>query len=273
MINPEINEIEKKLKEPFERKDVEFRIAKVDKTTRKALALPYLSSRALLDRLDDLFGIDGWKDSYTVLNNSITCKLSIKLGDDWITKENAASFANTESPNEAFSDALSQAAVKFGLGRDLDNLPDVYVDILESKPENPKKKVHFYHSDEFTGWWEEPDLASLTMKDGKTSESQSPQPDYSELSLPQKLDYLLKLGIIRKKKYDNYFKKINDKTTAPGLLRYFEKQFDLLQRLYVLTGRNKMSDDTRATIYKRIMASKMTGFTLIDNELKELEVA
>ena len=103
-------------------------------------------------------------------------------------------------------------------------------------------------------------------------ESQSTELDYSELTLPQKLDHLFGLEIIRKKKYDNYFTKMNDKTTAPGLLRYFEKQFDLLHRLYLLAG-NKMSDDTRATIYKRIMSSKMKDFSLIDNELKNMEAA
>ena len=107
----------------------------------------------------------------------------------------------------------------------------------------------------------------------EASESQSTELDYSELTLPQKMDHLFNLEIIRKKKYDNYFYKINDKTTAPGLLRYFEKQFDLLHRLYLLAKLNKMSDDTRATIYKRVMSSKMKNFTEIDNELKNMEAA
>lgn len=264
----QVNELEKKLKESVSISDIGFHIAKVDRNIRKALAQPYLSSRALLDRLDDLCGIEGWYDSYAVLYNCVICKLSIKLGDDWISKEGAASFA--ESLDEASSYALSQAAVKFGIGRDLMNLPDIYVDIMESKPENSKNEVHFYRSDELSGWWEEPDRALLTEGNIDASES---EPDYKELTLPQKLDLLLKLGIIRKKKYDNYFKKINDTTTAQGLLRYFERQFDLLHRLYVLAGLNKMSDDTRATIYKRIMASKMADFPVIDNELKTMEAA
>ena len=106
----------------------------------------------------------------------------------------------------------------------------------------------------------------------EASESLSTELDYSELTIPQKLDHLFELEIIRKKQYDNYFTKINDKKTAPGLLRYFEKQFDLLHRLYLLAG-NKMSDDTRATIYKRIMSSKMKDFSFIDNELKNMEAA
>ena len=104
------------------------------------------------------------------------------------------------------------------------------------------------------------------------AEAQSTELDYSELTLQLKLDHLLQLEIIRKKQYDNYFTKINDKKTAPGLLRYFEKQFDLFHRLYLLAG-NKMSDDTRATIYKRIMSSKMKDFSFIDDELKNMEAA
>lgn len=106
-----------------------------------------------------------------------------------------------------------------------------------------------------------------------TSEPQSTELDYAELTLPQKLDHLFQLEIIRKKKYDNYYLKINDKKTAQGLLRYFEKQFDLLHRLYLLAKLNKMSDDTRATIYKRIMSSKMVDFAVIDEEIKVLEAA
>ena len=273
MKNPEINEIEKKLKEPVPRSDIGFRIAKVDRNTRKALALPYLSSRALMDRLDDVFGIDGWFDEYEVLKNGVTCKLSIKLNGEFITKENAAQFTNIESLNESFSDALSQTAVKFGIGRYLNNLSDIYVDILESNPENHKNEVHLFQSDELSGWWEEPDLASLTMKDGKASESQSPQPDYSELTLPQKLEHLLNVQIITVKKHADYLKKLDDKTTGSGLLKYFEKQFDLLYNLQKLAKRNKISPDQRANIYKRIMSSKMADFTLIDNEFKVLEAA
>ena len=115
---------------------------------------------------------------------------------------------------------------------------------------------------------EETDLTTLVEKKVESTEL-----EYSSLTLQQKLDHLLTQGIIRKKKYDNYFTKVSDPTTGPGLLKFFEKQFDLLHRLYLLAKLNKLSDDTRATIYKRIMSSKMKDFSLIDNELKTMEVA
>jgi len=123
------------------------------------------------------------------------------------------------------------------------------------------------------GCIEEPIHTALEEEKVSTPESQSTELDYSELTLQQKIDHLLHQQIITKKKYDNYFTKVSDPTTAPGLLRYFEKQCDLLHRLYLLAKLNKMSDDTRATIYMRIMSSKMAGFVEIDNDLKTLEAA
>ena len=115
---------------------------------------------------------------------------------------------------------------------------------------------------------EETDFTTLVEKKVEATEL-----EYSSLTLQQKLDHLLTQGIIRKKKYDNYFTKVSDPTTGPGLLKFFERQFNLLHRLYLLAKLNKLSDDTRATIYKRIMSSKMKDFSLIDNELKTMEAA
>ena len=91
-----VKEIEAKLKQPFERKDVEFRIAKVNKKTRKAYVVAYISSRAAMDRLDAVFGQDGWYDEYEVLKNGVSCRLSVKFNGEFITKQDAAPFTNIE---------------------------------------------------------------------------------------------------------------------------------------------------------------------------------
>ncbi len=268
----QIIELEKKLKEAVSIPDISFCITKVDKSNRKARVNAQIKSEAILNRLDAIFGIDGWRDSYVVSYNCVICKLSLNLGDSWNTKESAAPFMHSASLNEAFTDALRQAAIRFGLGRYLLSQSGIYVEIFESRPTNHKNELHSFQSDELSGWWEEPDFASLTNSakdDG--SKSQSTQPDFGKLSLSQKLEYLFKQKIISKKKYDNYSIKINDKTTAPGLLRYFEKQFNLLQKLDRAGA--KISVDLRATTYKRIMASKMAELTLIESELKVLEAA
>jgi len=120
---------------------------------------------------------------------------------------------------------------------------------------------------------EEPDLTALVEEKVDTPESQFTELDYSELTLQQKLEYLISKQIITEKKYTGYKAKLEDNSTGPGLLKYFGKQFDLLHNLHELAKQNKISDDTRATIYKRIMSSKMKDFSVIDNELKNLEAA
>ncbi len=273
-----IREIEQKLKAPFPAEDIEYRVVRVSKDSRRALVLPYITSRAVMDRLDEVFGCEKWTDEYEVLPSGVTCKLSAKLNGDFITKQDAAPYTNIEALKGAFSDALKRAAVKFGIGRYLYKQPDSYVDILPQKPARAKGELHYYHSSDLSGWWIEPELLSEGKIEEKTSSKQSGQlkddtAEFKALTLPQKLAKLAELEIITAKKNSNYEARINDKSTAPGLLTYFEKQFELLHSLHCLAQSSKVSDATRATIYKRIMSSRLNGFPAIENEIRELEAA
>jgi hypothetical protein len=75
----------------------------------------------------------GWQDSYRVLpDGSVMCRLRLKIGDQWITKVDVG--GQSEQPDggdrtkAAFSDALKRAAVKFGIGRYLYRLPQLWAD-------------------------------------------------------------------------------------------------------------------------------------------------
>lgn len=99
----------------------------------RALAVAYLDSRAVQDRLDEVLGVDGWSDQYEILpDGSVTCRLSCKLGDEWIIKQDVGSPSEQPDAGDrlkaAFSDALKRAAVKFGVGRYLYRLPQQWVD-------------------------------------------------------------------------------------------------------------------------------------------------
>ena len=74
------------------------------------------------DRLDEVLGPRNWQDEYECLpGGSVTCKLKIRLDDEWITKMDVGSAAEHMDEGDrrkaAFSDALKRAAVKFGIGR------------------------------------------------------------------------------------------------------------------------------------------------------------
>lgn len=99
----------------------------------RALAVAYLDARAVMQRLDSVFGVGGWKDAYTpVAGGSVVCTLSIKVDGEWVEKTDVGS--PSEQPDDgdklkaAFSDGLKRAAIKCGVGRYLYRLPRQWVD-------------------------------------------------------------------------------------------------------------------------------------------------
>jgi hypothetical protein len=116
---------------PFEAHEVKFKPQTVSGS--RALALPYVDARVIQDRLDDVLGVMGWQDSYECLpDGAVICRLRIRLGTEWITKEDVG--GQSEQPDEgdrrkaSFSDALKRAAVKFGVGRYIYRLKPQWVD-------------------------------------------------------------------------------------------------------------------------------------------------
>ena len=99
----------------------------------RALAVPYIDARDVMDRLDEVLGCENWSDDFTPLGDGqVMCRLSIRVGEAWVTKSDVG--AESEQPDKgdrekaAFSDALKRAAVKFGIGRYLYSLPAQWCD-------------------------------------------------------------------------------------------------------------------------------------------------
>ncbi len=124
------------LSAPFSDSEVKFKPQAV--RGNRALALAYVDVRAIMDRLDSVVGVENWQDHYELLpDNSVMCRLRVRLGDRWITKTDVGS--PSEQPDggdrlkAAFSDALKRTAVKFGIGRYLYRLPQQWADYDSSK--------------------------------------------------------------------------------------------------------------------------------------------
>lgn len=82
----------------------------------------YVTARVVMNRLDKVLGPECWWDEYQPFENSVLCKLSIRLPDGQVlTKQDAGGVAGMQDPGDddksAFSDALKRAAVKLGVGR------------------------------------------------------------------------------------------------------------------------------------------------------------
>ena len=119
----ELNIIQAKLKAPFDEIHWRPQTFKND----KVLMLAYLDSRDVQDRLDDVFGVDGWSDSYQEIAGNLYCSITA-MG---VTKSDCGTESNTDAEKGQASDAFKRSAVKWGIGRYLYKLPAMWLPLLE----------------------------------------------------------------------------------------------------------------------------------------------
>ena len=135
-----MNEImEYKLRAPFPSKDIEWRLQSVDKDKLRGLAVPYIDSRAVQNRLDEVFGIYGWQNTFSPWHSrkkgasgqieSQICGISVfdKNTGEWVTKWDGAEDTNIEPIKGGLSDSFKRAAVQWGIGRYLYDMPNIFV--------------------------------------------------------------------------------------------------------------------------------------------------
>lgn len=125
----EEKEIQEKLSAPFLPSEIEWRISATNKDKTKGIAVPYITNRAIMNRLDSIFGIFGWKNEFIANDKSKICGISIKFGDIWYTKYDGADDTNIEATKGGISNAMKRAAVQWGIGRYLYKLPTFWVSI------------------------------------------------------------------------------------------------------------------------------------------------
>jgi hypothetical protein len=127
-----MEEVWRRLAEPFPPSEVQWRIEALSKDKTRALVVPYIDARSVLDRLDQVVGPENWNDQYEVLHlreegpdRPRLCEVKCRLTVYGVTKEDVG---EGDSLKAAFSDALKRAAVKFGIGRHLYRLEKQWVD-------------------------------------------------------------------------------------------------------------------------------------------------
>src|SRR5215207_4538673 len=114
------------LKAPFPAEDVEWRIGQSGVSNGKiwATALAYVTNRAIMERLDEAVGPQNWKNEFTrAPEGGVLCGLSIRIEQEWVTKWDGADNTQIEAVKGGLSDAMKRAAVQWGIGRYLYNLP------------------------------------------------------------------------------------------------------------------------------------------------------
>lgn len=125
------------LREPFAPADVEWRIQQAGMSVNNnpwAMVIPYVTNRAIQQRLDDVFGLN-WQNiqKQTSDGKGYLCGISVKVDEEWITRWDGAESTRIEPLKGALSGAMKRAGVQFGIGRYLYQMDEVFADCRACK--------------------------------------------------------------------------------------------------------------------------------------------
>lgn len=164
----------KKLYDPFPVRDIEWRVKKSGVSNGKpwAMVMAYVTNRAIMERLDHVCGQEGWQNEFKEYQaEGCLCGISIKIGDEWITKWDGAPNTAYEPIKGGISGAEKRAGVPWGIGRYLYKLPVTFVNHNE-KLKMGDKGVHrdwikVKDGKDVMIMWKEPDLPEWALPKGK----------------------------------------------------------------------------------------------------------
>jgi hypothetical protein len=124
----------KALAAPFPPDAVSWRVGSISKQDNtKAKALAYLDARDVMNRLDAVAGPANWQCRYSHAATKTVCDIAIRVDGEWVWKADGAGDTDIEAEKGSLSDAFKRAAVRWGIGRYLYDLPSPWVAINKFK--------------------------------------------------------------------------------------------------------------------------------------------
>lgn len=120
---------------PFPPDRVSWRIGQMAKNSDppKGKALAYLDARDVMNRLDEVCGPGGWQNRYSHADGRCVCEIGVLVGEVWVWKSDGAGDTDIEGAKGGLSDAFKRAAVRWGIGRYLYDIPSPWVAVNQYK--------------------------------------------------------------------------------------------------------------------------------------------
>lgn len=119
---------------PFDPERVSWRIGQMKKgDATKGKALAYLDARDVMNRLDEVCGPAGWANRYSHADGRAVCEIGVLAGLEWVWKADGAGDTDIEGAKGGLSDAFKRAAVRWGIGRYLYDIPSPWVAVNQWK--------------------------------------------------------------------------------------------------------------------------------------------
>lgn len=205
----------KALQAPFKAEDIEWRIQQSGLKNGKpwAQALAYVQARAIQQRLDDVISPAKWRNEFSKApEGGILCGISIKVGDEWVTKWDGASNTEIEAVKGGLSGATKRAAVQWGIGRYLYKLETTFVEVTDARGQHyiAIKENKNDQQPKYRGYWNDPKLPSWALPTGTTTPpvKKLRQPSEDELhDLKSEINVELKILTVPEEKRGAYIKR------------------------------------------------------------------
>jgi hypothetical protein len=138
-------DLRERLAAHFPPDDIEWRIGQAgrkDDGSLWAKAFAYITNRAIQQRLDDVVGPSNWKNEVQIHQladqdgkpvTAFLCGLSLRdgPGEEWVTKWDGAEPTDMEPVKGGLSGSMKRAAVQWGIGRYLYDLPEGWAKVSD----------------------------------------------------------------------------------------------------------------------------------------------
>lgn len=145
------------LRKPFDANKVHWRVGatNLDKHGKlkwgdkpQAVPLAYIDARDVMQRLDEICG-EKWQCRYPFAG---CCEVGIKINDEWLWRSNGAGATNVEAEKGQYSDSFKRAAVLWGVGQYLYDVPNIWMPINQYRAFSDETKKQL--TDKLTKWQE-----------------------------------------------------------------------------------------------------------------------
>lgn len=117
------------LAKPFEMDQIKQRIMVSARDKLSAMPANYIDARDVMDRLDSVLGPENWQKDYKEIKGVLFAGIGIYVDGQWVWKWDAGTESDTEKEKGEASDSFKRAAVNWGIGRFLYNLPDKWISV------------------------------------------------------------------------------------------------------------------------------------------------
>jgi hypothetical protein len=127
-----LEQVMKKLSQPLDASNISWRVQSIVGGGKYAILLGYKDARVDMMRLDEATG-GSWQNKYERDEKGVLrCGIAIKTDGEWIWKWSNGVESQTEQEKGEYSDAFKRAGFMWGIGRELYELPTMFVSL---KPE------------------------------------------------------------------------------------------------------------------------------------------